>query len=140
MENYNDKAKELLAKRLEDCSLQVDGVEADSKDYKDLTDRFANIYRLQIDERKAEMEADLKKKQLEADIANTNKGLELKQKELDLRKAELEVTKRKFAGDIIEKGVTLVAWIGMSCLVMNFEKTGAIMSKAFPGVFPKIKI
>ena len=83
MENYNDKAKELLAKRLEDCSLQVDGVEADSKDYKDLTDRFANIYRLQIDERKAEMEADLKNKQLEADIANTNKSLELKQKELD---------------------------------------------------------
>mgnify|MGYP003552111380 CR=1 FL=1 len=134
MENYNDKAKELLAKRLEDCSLQVDGVEADSKDYKDLTDRFANIYRLQIDERKAEMEADLKSKQLEADITNTNKSLELKQKE------QLEATKRKFAGDIIEKGVTLVAWIGMSCLVMNFEKTGAIMSKAFPGVFPKIKI
>ena len=43
MENYNDKAKELLAKRLEDCSLQVDGVEADSEDYKDLKDRFTNI-------------------------------------------------------------------------------------------------
>lgn len=140
MENYNDEAKELLAKRLDDCSSEVDRVNGDTEDYRDLTDRFVNIYRLQIDEKKAEMDAELKNKQLEADIANTNKSLQLKEKELELREAELKATKRKFIGDMVEKGATLAAWFGMSCLVMNFEKTGAIMSKAFTGIIPRTKI
>lgn len=141
MENYNDEARELLAKRLDDCSSEVDRVNGDTEDYRDLTDRFVNIYRLQIDEKRAEMDAELKNKQLEADIANTNKSLELKQKELELREAELKVTKRKFIGDMVEKGVTLATWFGLSCLVMTFEQSGgAIMSKAFSGILPRTKI
>lgn len=139
MENNNDNAKDILAKRLEDCSSQVDMAES-TEDYADLTDRFVNVYKLKLDEKKAEMEAEIKERQLESETETVKQQLELKKRELDLKDAEIKASKKRVVVDCIKEGVTLVAWIGMSCAVMNFEKTGAIMTKAFTGVFPKTKI
>ncbi len=139
MENNNDNAKDILVKRLEDCSSQVDMAES-TEDYADLTDRFVNVYKLKLDEKKTETEADIKKRQLESDTETVKQQLELKKRELDLKDAEIKASNKKIIVDCIKEGVTLVAWIGMSCAVMNFEKTGAIMTKAFTGVFPKTKI
>lgn len=139
MENNNDNAKDILVKRLEDCSSQVDTAES-TEDYADLTDRFVNVYKLKLDEKKAETEADIKRRQLESETETTKQQLELKKRELTLKYAEIKASEKRIVVDCIKEGVTLAAWIGMSFAVMNFEKTGAIMSKAFTGIFPKTKI
>lgn len=139
MENNNDNAKDILAKRLEDCSEQVESA-VSTGDYTDLTDRFVNVYKLKLDEKKIEVDERIKTKQLESENETVKQQLELKKRELDLKESELKASRKQFIGGCIKEGVTLAAWIGMSLTVMNFEKTGAIMSKAFAGVFPKTKI
>lgn len=65
----------------------------------------------------------------------------LKMKEMSHKERELELAKTNSKMELIKSGVTLVAWAGLSIGVMVFESNGgAILSKAFPGIFPKTKI
>lgn len=66
---------------------------------------------------------------------------DIKMKEFDLKERELEQSKTNSKLELIKSGVTLAAWVGLSIGVMVFEGNGgAILSKAFPGIFPKTKI
>ena len=71
----------------------------------------------------------------------SEKEMSHKERELDIRERELELSKSNSKMELIKSGLTLAAWTGLSIGVMVFESNGgAILSKAFPGIFPKTKI
>lgn len=95
-----------------------------------IADNLVNFYKLKLEEDKLAQEHDLKMKEFNH-----------KERELDIRERELEQSKTNSKLELIKSGVTLAAWAGLSIGVMVFEGNGgAILSKAFPGIFPKTKI
>ena len=95
-----------------------------------IANNLVNFYKLKLEEDKLAQEHDLKTKEISH-----------KERELDIRERELEQSKTNSKLELIKSGVTLAAWAGLSIGVMVFEGNGgAILSKAFPGIFPKTKI
>ena len=95
-----------------------------------IADNLVNFYKLKLEEDKLAQERDIKMKEMSH-----------KERELDIRERELEQSKTNSKLELIKSGVTLAAWAGLSIGVMVFEGNGgAILSKAFPGIFPKTKI
>lgn len=95
-----------------------------------IADNLANFYKLKLEEDKLTQERDIKMKEFDH-----------KERELDIRERELEQSQTNSKLELIKSGVTLAAWAGLSIGVMIFEGNGgAILSKAFPGIFPKTKI
>lgn len=95
-----------------------------------IADNLVNFYKLKLEEDKLTQERDIKMKEFDH-----------KERELDIRERELEASKTNSKLELIKSGVTLAAWAGLSIGVMIFEGNGgAILSKAFPGIFPKTKI
>lgn len=95
-----------------------------------IADNLVNFYKLKLEEDKLTQERDIKMKEFDH-----------KERELDIRERELEQSKTNSKLELIKSGVTLAAWAGLSIGVMVFESNGgAILSKAFPGIFPKTKI
>lgn len=91
---------------------------------------LVSFYKLKLEEDKLTQERDIKMKEFDH-----------KERELDIRERELEQSKTNSKLELIKSGVTLAAWAGLSIGVMVFEGNGgAILSKAFPGIFPKTKI
>lgn len=91
---------------------------------------LVSFYKLKLEEDKLTQERDIKMKEFDH-----------KERELDIRERELEQSKTNSKLELIKYGVTLAAWAGLSIGVMVFEGNGgAILSKAFPGIFPKTKI
>lgn len=91
---------------------------------------LVSFYKLKLEEDKLTQERDIKMKEFDH-----------KERELDIRERELEASKTNSKLELIKSGVTLAAWAGLSIGVMIFEGNGgAILSKAFPGIFPKTKI
>ena len=88
-----------------------------------------------------ERELDLKMREILSRENLSEKEMSHKKRELDIRERELELSKANSKMEFIKSGLTLVAWAGLSIGVMVFESNGgAILSKAFPGIFPKTKI
>lgn len=95
-----------------------------------IADNLVSFYKLKLEEDKLAQEHDIKMKEMSH-----------KERELDIRERELEQSKTNSKLELIKSGVTLAAWAGLSIGVMVFEGNGgAILSKAFPGIFPKTKI
>lgn len=95
-----------------------------------IADNLVNFYKLKLEEDKLTQERDIKMKEFDH-----------KERELDIRERELNQSKTNSKLELIKSGVTLAAWAGLSIGVMVFEGNGgAILSKAFPGIFPKTKI
>ena len=95
-----------------------------------IADNLVSFYKLKLEEDKLTQERDIKMKEMSH-----------KERELDIRERELEQSKTNSKLELIKSGVTLAAWAGLSIGVMVFEGNGgAILSKAFPGIFPKTKI
>lgn len=95
-----------------------------------IADNLVSFYKLKLEEDKLAQERDIKMKEFDH-----------KERELDIRACELELSKTNSKLELIKSGVTLAAWAGLSIGVMVFEGNGgAILSKAFPGIFPKTKI
>lgn len=95
-----------------------------------IADNLVNFYKLKLEEDKLTQERDIKMKEFDN-----------KERELDIRERELEQSQTNSKLELIKSGVTLAAWAGLSIGVMIFEGNGgAILSKAFPGIFPKTKI
>ena len=95
-----------------------------------IADNLVSFYKLKLEEDKLTQERDIKMKEFDH-----------KERELDIRERELEQSKTNSKMELIKSGVTLAAWAGLSIGVMVFESNGgAILSKAFPGIFPKTKI
>lgn len=95
-----------------------------------IADNLVSFYKLKLEEDKLTQERDIKMKEFDH-----------KERELDIRERELEQSKTNSKLELIKSGVTLAAWTGLSIGVMVFEGNGgAILSKAFPGIFPKTKI
>ena len=95
-----------------------------------IANNLVNFYKLKLEEDKLAQERDIKMKEISH-----------KERELDIRERELEQSKTNSKLELIKSGVTLAAWAGLSIGVMVFEGNGgAILSKAFPGIFPKTKI
>ena len=91
---------------------------------------LVDFYKLKLDEDKLNSDHEIKMKELSN-----------KERELDIRERELEQSKANSKMEMIKSGLTLAAWTGLSVGVMIFEGNGgAILSKAFPGIFPKTKI
>ena len=127
---------------------------------------LVDFYKLKLEEDKLAQEHDLKMKEIlskeslsKKEMGNKERELDLKmreilsrenlsekemshkKRELDIRERELELSKANSKMEFIKSGLTLVAWAGLSIGVMVFESNGgAILSKAFPGIFPKTKI
>ena len=88
-----------------------------------------------------EQELELKMKEILSRENSFEKEMSHKERELDIRERELELSKSNSKMELIKSGLTLAAWAGLSIGVMVFENNGgAILSKAFPGIFPKTKI
>ena len=95
-----------------------------------IADNLVSFYKLKLEEDKLTQERDIKMKEFDH-----------KERELDIRERELSQSKTNSKLELIKSGVTLAAWAGLSIGVMVFEGNGgAILSKAFPGIFPKTKI
>lgn len=95
-----------------------------------IADNLVSFYKLKLEEDKLTQERYIKMKEFDH-----------KERELDIRERELEQSKTNSKMELIKSGVTLAAWAGLSIGVMVFEGNGgAILSKAFPGIFPKTKI
>ena len=95
-----------------------------------IADNLVSFYKLKLEEDKLTQERDIKMKEFDH-----------KERELDIRERELEQSTTNSKLELIKSGVTLAAWAGLSIGVMVFEGNGgAILSKAFPGIFPKTKI
>lgn len=120
-----------------------------------IADNLVNFYKLKLEEDKLtqerdikmkemsnkERELDIRERELEQSKANSKLEFDHKERELDIRERELEQSKTNSKLELIKSGVTLAAWAGLSIGVMVFEGNGgAILSKAFPGIFPKTKI
>lgn len=91
---------------------------------------LVDFYKLKLEEDKLNSDHEIKMKEMSN-----------KERELDIRERELEQSKANSKMEMIKSGLTLAAWTGLSVGVMIFEGNGgAILSKAFPGIFPKTKI
>ena len=106
-----------------------------------IADNFVDFYKLKLEEDKLAQEYDIKMKEILSKENLSKKEMSHKERELDIRERELELSKANSKMELIKSGITLVAWAGLSIGVMVFESNGgAILSKAFPGIFPKTKI
>lgn len=106
-----------------------------------IASNLVDLYKLKLEEDKLQQDYDLKVKELEAKQNLDKEEMSRKHRELDIRENELEVSKKAQMLDMIKSGVTLAAWAGLSIGVMVFESNGgAILSKAFPGIFPKTRV
>ena len=102
---------------------------------------LVDFYKLKLEEDKLAQEYDLKMKEILSKESLSEKEMSHKERELDIRERELEQSKTNSKMELIKSGLTLAAWAGLSIGVMVFESNGgAILSKAFPGIFPKTKI
>ena len=91
---------------------------------------LVDFYKLKLEEDKLNQDHEIKMKEMSN-----------KERELNIRERELEQSKSNSKMEMIKSGLTLAAWTGLSIGVMVFEGNGgAILSKAFPGIFPKTKI
>lgn len=128
-----EEGTENLREVLEQTILEEDNKLFDEKiggERNAIADNLVNFYKLKLEEDKLAQEHDLKMKEMSH-----------KERELDIREKELEQSKTNSKLELIKSGVTLVAWAGLSIGVMVFESNGgAILSKAFPGIFPKTKL
>ena len=128
-----EEGTENLREVLEQTILEEDNKLFDEKigdERNAIADNLVNFYKLKLEEDKLVQEHDLKMKEMSH-----------KERELDIRERELEASKTNSKLELIKSGVTLAAWAGLSIGVMVFEGNGgAILSKAFPGIFPKTKI
>lgn len=128
-----EEGTENLREVLEQTILEEDNKLFDEKigdERNDIADNLVNFYKLKLEEDKLTQEHDLKMKEMSH-----------KERELDIRERELEQSKTNSKLELIKSGVTLAAWAGLSIGVMVFESNGgAILSKAFPGIFPKTKL
>ena len=102
---------------------------------------LVDFYKLKLEEDKLAQEREIKMKEILSKENLSEKEMSHKERELDIRERELELSKSNSKMELIKSGVTLAAWAGLSIGVMVFESNGgAILSKAFPGIFPKTKI
>ena len=128
-----EEGTENLREVLEQTILEEDNKLFDEKigdERNAIADNLVDFYKLKLEEDKLAQEHDLKMKEMSH-----------KERELDIRERELEQSKTNSKLELIKSGVTLAAWAGLSIGVMVFEGNGgAILSKAFPGIFPKTKI
>lgn len=128
-----EEGTENLREVLEQTILEEDNKLFDEKignERNAIADNLVSFYKLKLEEDKLAQERDIKMKEFDH-----------KERELDIRVRELEQSKTNSKLELIKSGVTLAAWAGLSIGVMVFEGNGgAILSKAFPGIFPKTKI
>ena len=128
-----EEGTENLREVLEQTILEEDNKLFDEKigdERNAIADNLVNFYKLKLEEDKLTQERDIKMKEFDH-----------KERELDIRERELEQSKTNSKLELIKSGVTLAAWAGLSIGVMVFEGNGgAIIRKAFPGIFPKTKI
>lgn len=128
-----EEGAENLREVLEQTILEEDNKLFDEKigdERNAIADNLVSFYKLKLEEDKLAQERDIKMKEFDH-----------KERELDIRARELEQSKTNSKLELIKSGVTLAAWAGLSIGVMVFEGNGgAILSKAFPGIFPKTKI
>jgi hypothetical protein len=128
-----EEGTENLREVLEQTILEEDNKLFDEKignERNAIADNLISFYKLKLEEDKLAQERDIKMKEFDH-----------KERELDIRVRELEQSKTNSKLELIKSGVTLAAWAGLSIGVMVFESNGgAILSKAFPGIFPKTKI
>ena len=102
---------------------------------------LVDFYKLKLEEDKLAQEREIKMREILSRESLSEKEMSHKERELDIRERELETSKSNSKMELIKSGVTLAAWVGLSIGVMAFESNGgAILSKAFPGIFPKTKI
>lgn len=102
---------------------------------------LVDFYKLKLEEDKLAQEHEIKMREILSRENLSEKEMNHKERELDIRERELELSKSNSKMELIKSGVTLAAWAGLSIGVMVFESNGgAILSKAFPGIFPKTKI
>ena len=102
---------------------------------------LVDFYKLKLEEDKLAQEHEIKMKEILSRENLSEKEMSHKERELDIRERELELSKSNSKMELIKSGLTLAAWAGLSIGVMVFESNGgAILSKAFPGIFPKTKI
>ena len=128
-----EEGTENLREVLEQTILEEDNKLFDEKigdERNAIADNLVSFYKLKLEEDKLTQERDIKMKEFDH-----------KERELDIRERELEQSKTNSKLELIKSGVTLAAWAGLSIGVMVIEGNGgAILSKAFPGIFPKTKI
>jgi hypothetical protein len=128
-----EEGTENLRKVLEQTIIEEDNKLFDEKigdERNAIAGNLVSFYKLKLEEDKLTQERDIKMKEFDH-----------KERELDIRERELEQSKTNSKLELIKSGVTLAAWAGLSIGVMVFEGNGgAILSKAFPGIFPKTKI
>ena len=102
---------------------------------------LVDFYKLKLEEDKLTQEHEIKMREILSRENLSEKEMSHKERELDIRERELELSKSNSKMELIKSGLTLAAWAGLSIGVMVFESNGgAILSKAFPGIFPKTKI
>ena len=102
---------------------------------------LVDFYKLKLEEDKLAQEREIKMREILSRENLSEKEMSHKERELDIRERELELSKSNSKMELIKSGLTLAAWAGLSIGVMVFESNGgAILSKAFPGIFPKTKI
>ena len=102
---------------------------------------LVDFYKLKLEEDKLTQEREIKMREILSRESLSEKEMSHKERELDIRERELELSKSNSKMELIKSGLTLAAWAGLSIGVMVFESNGgAILSKAFPGIFPKTKI
>ena len=102
---------------------------------------LVDFYKLKLEEDKLAQEHEIKIREILSRESLSEKEMSHKERELDIRERELELSKSNSKMELIKSGLTLAAWAGLSIGVMVFESNGgAILSKAFPGIFPKTKI
>lgn len=128
-----EEGTENLREVLEQTILEEDNKLFDEKigdERNAIADNLVNFYKLKLEEDKLTQERDIKMKEFDH-----------KERELDIRERELEQSQTNSKLELIKSGVTLAAWAGLSIGVMVFESNGgAILSKAFPGIFPRTNI
>ena len=102
---------------------------------------LVDFYKLKLEEDKLAQEHEIKMREILSRESLSEKEMSHKERELDIRERELKLSKSNSKMELIKSGLTLAAWAGLSIGVMVFESNGgAILSKAFPGIFPKTKI
>ena len=144
-EGIREKLEEEILSSLENLS----GLAPGSEEYKEAINGIDKLYRLGIDDAKAEVEANEKISSREDQTNIRSRELELREKEIELRDREAEMdkevkdkeAKREIAKTAVNASISIASLVTSVVMItkgFEFEETGCLKSTTFRNLFQKV--
>ncbi len=145
----NEEIREKLEEEISNSLENLSDIAPGSEEYKEAIAGIDKLYRLGIDDAKAEVEANEKISSREDQTDLRARELELREKELALRERENEIEqeakakedKRETIKTIANTGISVASLVASVVMIkkgFEFEETGCLKSTTFRNLFQKV--